>query len=103
MDQNEFQKAYGKLVAKAWEDEAFKADLLADPMRVFKDNGIEVPHGIEIRMVENTADTMHFILPPEPSDELSDEQLAGAAGGGGINKYVDPLDPWGGLNPNEGF
>ncbi len=32
-------------------------------------------------MVENTTDTMHFILPPEPSDELSDDDLEGAAGG----------------------
>lgn len=81
MDQSEFQKAYGKLVAKAWEDEAFKAELLSDPMKVFKENGIDVPDGIEVRMVENTAETMHFILPPEPSDELTDEQLGETAGG----------------------
>ncbi len=31
MDRDEFQKAYGKLVAKAWADEDFKAKLLADP------------------------------------------------------------------------
>ncbi len=36
---------------------------------------------MEVVMVENTEDITHFILPPEPSDELSDEQLDGAAGG----------------------
>ena len=81
MEPKEFQKAYGKLVAKAWSDAEFKAELLADPMKVFKENSMEVPAGIEVCIVENTADTMHFILPPEPSDELTDEQLAGAAGG----------------------
>ncbi len=81
MDPKDFQKAYGKLVAKAWSDDEFKVELLSDPMRVFKENSIEVPEGIEVRMVENTADTMHFILPPKPSDELSDEQLESAAGG----------------------
>ncbi len=81
MDQEQFQKAYGKLVAKAWSDDDFKAKLLADPMKVFKDNGIEIPDAIEVRMVENTADTMHFILPTVPSDELTDEQLERAAGG----------------------
>ncbi len=81
MDSQEFQKAYGKIVAKAWEDEAFKAVLLSDPMKVFKENGVEVPEGVEIRMVENNADTMHLILPPEPSDELKDEDLEGAVGG----------------------
>ncbi len=35
---------------------------------------MEVPDGIEVRMVENTQDTIHFILPPEPSDELTDAQ-----------------------------
>ncbi len=81
MDQNEFQKAYGKLVAKSWSDDEFKAELLSDPMKVFKENGIEVPDGIEIRMVENTAATTHFILPPTPGDELTDEQLERASGG----------------------
>jgi hypothetical protein len=32
-------------------------------------------------MVENTDKITHFVLPPEPADELSDEQLEGAAGG----------------------
>ena len=81
MDPKEFQKAYGKLVAKAWSDDEFKAKLLADPMKVFKENSMEVPAGIEVRIVENTTGVMHFILPPEPSDELKDEQLAGASGG----------------------
>ena len=83
MGPKEFQKAYGKLVTKAWSDAEFKAELLADPMKVFKENSMEVPEGIEVRIVENTADTLHFILPPEPSDALSDEQLVAAAGGGG--------------------
>jgi hypothetical protein len=81
MNGKEFQKAYGKLVAKAWADDDFKANLLADPMKVFSENDIEVPEGIEVKMIENTADTMHFILPPEPSDELTDEELESAAGG----------------------
>jgi len=76
MGHNEFQKAYSKLAAKAWSDAEFKAELLADPMKVFKENSMEVPVGIEVRIVENTADTMHFILPPKPSDELIDEKLS---------------------------
>lgn len=81
MNPEEFQKAYGKLVAKAWEDESFKAELLTDPMKVFKENGIEVPDGLQVRMLENTTDTMHFILPPVPSDELTDDQLTGVSDG----------------------
>jgi len=39
MDREEFQKAYGKVVAKAWADDGFKAKLLADPKTVLKENG----------------------------------------------------------------
>ncbi len=88
MDQNEFQKAYGKLMAKAWSDDDFKAQLLSDPMTVFRENDLTIPEGIEVRMVENTEKITHFILPPEPSDELMDEELAGAAGGAGSDVCV---------------
>ena len=81
MDKNESQKAYGKLVAKAWSDDDFKAQLLSDPMTVFKENDLIIPEGIEVRMVENTENIRYFILPPEPSEELTDEELDGAAGG----------------------
>ncbi len=81
MDRGEFQKAYGKLVAKAWSNDEFKTELLSDPMKIFSENEIQIPDGIEVRMVENTDKIIHFILPPAPSDELSDEELEGAAGG----------------------
>ena len=51
-------------------------------MKVFSENEIQIPDGIKIRMVENTEKTTHLILPPEPSDELSDEILEGASGWG---------------------
>jgi len=76
MSHKEFQKKYSKLAAKAWSDDEFKAELLANPMKVFKENSMEVPEGIEVHIVENTADTMHFILPSKPSGELIDEKLS---------------------------
>lgn len=87
MDQKEFQKAYGKLVEKAWEDAAFKEALLSDPRKVFAENGIVVPDGMNVRMVENTEDTIYFVLPPERGDELSDEEMSSAAGGNGCPWY----------------
>ena len=86
MDAKEFQKAYGKLVAKAWADEDFKAKLLADPAAVFKDNEIAVPEGVELKIVENTKSTFHMILPPAPRDELSEDDLYGVSGGGCCGK-----------------
>ena len=81
MDREEFQKAYAKLVAKAWEDDDFKAKLFAEPSVVFKENGIEIPEGVDVRLVENTAEVVHFIFPIRPDGGLSDERLDNVAGG----------------------
>ena len=82
MKREEFQKAYAKLVAKAWEDDDFKAKLFAEPSVVFKENGVEMPEGVDVRLVENTAARVYFIFPPNPDGELTDEALDSVAGGG---------------------
>ena len=81
MDREEFQKAYGKVVAKAWADPDFKAKLLADPKTVLKENGLEFPEDVELRVEENTDKLVHLILPPEPAEQLSEEELEKVAGG----------------------
>ena len=43
--------------------------------------GIVVPPDIEVRIVVNTPDTFHLIMPPDPNVELSDEALSMMAGG----------------------
>ena len=91
MDAKEFQKAYGKLVAKAWADEDFKAKLLADPAAVFKDNEIAVPEGVELKIVENTKSKFHMILPPVPGDELIEEELENVAGGVGMSSICEAV------------
>ena len=75
--------AYGKMVAKAWRDPAFKAKLLADPNAALKDAGIPVPAGVTVKVVENTDTHVHLVLPPKPTRELSDEALDRVAAGGG--------------------
>jgi len=77
----EYAKRYGQLVARAWGDEAFKARLLADPAAVLAEHGLSVPPGVEVRAVENTDRVLYLALPPQPSEELSDEQLDAVAGG----------------------
>ena len=72
----------GKIIAKAWRDPAFKAALIANPAAALKAEGIDVPAGMTVTVVENTDKQFHLVLPPEPSDELSDEALDGVAGGG---------------------
>jgi hypothetical protein len=73
--------AYGKVVARAWRDPAFKAKLIADPQAVLKEAGMAVPAGATVTVVENTGTHLHFVLPPKPVGQLSDEALDEVAGG----------------------
>ena len=84
--QNKTSAAYGKVIARAWRDLAFKAKLLADPHGTLKDEGVPVPAGMTVTVVENTDTHVHFVLPSKPSQELSDEALEKVAGG------TNPLD-----------
>ncbi len=43
--------------------------------------GLELPPGTEARIVANTPETVHVVLPPDPNARLSDEALAAVSGG----------------------
>ena len=81
MAQEEQAKLYGRVVARAWQDEAFKGRLLADPEGALTEMGIEVPAGHELRVVEDTERVTHLVLPPGSGGELSEEQLDRVAAG----------------------
>jgi Nitrile hydratase, alpha chain len=74
-------KAWAKIIAKAWSDEAFKEKLLSDPASVCQEYGIEVPAGVTLEVHENTKNRAHVILPATPKGELSDKQLEQLAAG----------------------
>jgi hypothetical protein len=62
----DFETKWGELVARAWTDPAFKARLLADPAAVLKENGLVMPAGFQVQVVENTERVVHLTLPPPP-------------------------------------
>lgn len=69
-------KKWGQLIAKAWEDDKLRQRLLSDPSTVLKEHGIDPPHGVEIRVVENTERTIYLTLPSKPQlEELRDMEL----------------------------
>ncbi len=78
--QETHEQALSRIIARCWVDVAFKARLLADPAGVLQAEGLPVPPGVELRVVEDTAETVHFVIPARPT-ELSDEMLDGVAGG----------------------
>ncbi|MAB73244.1 MAG: NHLP leader peptide family natural product precursor [Planctomycetaceae bacterium] len=70
-----------ELFAACWKDEALKARLMAAPKAVLKEHGLDVPDGIDVKVVENADDCVHITMPAPPMD-LSDDELSNAAGGG---------------------
>jgi hypothetical protein len=71
-----------ELQAKAAHDEAFRAALLRDPYGTLAGEGIEVPAGVEVTVVEATPERVTLVLPPPVADdELDEDALAGSAGG----------------------
>ena len=78
---SENDTAFAKVIAKAWRDPAFKAELIANPAAALKAEGLDVPAGMMVSVVENTDKQFHLVLPPVPSDEPSDESLKAVSGG----------------------
>lgn len=70
-----------RFLGRVWSDPTFKQRVLADPTAALGEQGISVPKGVEVRVVENTDSVVHLVLPPSPADALSDEQLEAVAGG----------------------
>ena len=79
----EQRNALAQVFAACWKDEALKARFLSDPKAVLAERGIDMPDNIDVKVVENSDNTVHITMPKAPSGstELTDEELAGAVGG----------------------
>ena len=71
------------LFAACWKDEALKARFMSDPKAVLAEHGMDVPDGMDVKVVENADHCVHITMPAPPSGhlQLSDEELSNAAGG----------------------
>jgi hypothetical protein len=75
-----------RLVQRSMEDESFRQKLLDDPeATIERELGFRLPEGVEVRVVEESADTIYLVLPSVSplgqGEELSDRQLEEVAGG----------------------
>jgi hypothetical protein len=65
-----------RVVARTWIDEEFKRKLLSDPATTLMAEGVRIPQGVEVRIVEDTENVHHVVLPMKPpSKELSEDQF----------------------------
>ena len=76
-----------RLVQKSLEDEEFRQRLLDDPKGTAEQElETRLSEDVEVRVVEESADTIYLVLPFTPAvgegGELSDQDLAAVAGGG---------------------
>ena len=71
------------LFAACWKDEALKARFMSDPKAVLSEHGLDVPDGMDVKVVENADNCVHITMPAAPSvsAELSDHELGNVAGG----------------------
>ncbi|ATW27846.1 NHLP leader peptide family RiPP precursor [Candidatus Formimonas warabiya] len=70
-----------KLIEKAWQDDQFRKELITNPKKVIEQElGCALPANINVKVVEETADTFYFRLPVNPN-VLPDEALDKVAGG----------------------
>jgi hypothetical protein len=76
---------FSKIIAEAWRDPAFNAELIANPAAALKAEGIDVPAGVTVTVMENNDMHFHLVLPLRFTDELSEDDLEAVAGGRGSN------------------
>jgi hypothetical protein len=74
-------KGAEQLLFRVWSDMAFKKSLIANTMKVLKENGIVVPEGMTIKALENTNKVIYLVIPRPQTGELSDADLDKVAGG----------------------
>jgi hypothetical protein len=75
------------LVQRSMEDESFRRRLLEDPKgAVEQEFGSRLPESVEVRAVEESAQTIYLVLPSATplgqGEEISDQDLEEVAGGG---------------------
>ncbi len=69
-----------QLIAKSTDDQAFRGRLFAEPRAVIEEEfGITVPARVDVRIMEDSPQAVHLVLPPEP--KLDMKELQQASGG----------------------
>ncbi len=77
------QEIERQIIARAWQDESFKQELLSDPLAAFAKENINLPEDVDVRTVEESSNVFYLVLPPKPrnAEKLSLDELKDIAGG----------------------
>jgi len=76
----------GKILARVLKDEDFKKSLIENPGETLsKEYDIKVPEGLTLKILEDTPDVKHLVLPciePAALEQLSEEAIDNIAAAG---------------------
>jgi hypothetical protein len=65
------RRRWGRIVARAWDDDGFRRRLLNEPASVLIEEGMDLPPGVAVKVIEgnnpDTTDEHCFRLPPRPA------------------------------------
>ena len=64
-------------------DPDLRERMQTNPSGVLQEKGVDILPGLDLQVVETTADVRYFVLPPDPNAALSEESLDAVAGGTG--------------------
>ncbi|KUO78714.1 MAG: hypothetical protein APF81_20170 [Desulfosporosinus sp. BRH_c37] len=71
-----------KIAKRAIEKEEFRAALLSNPKKALENEfGVIIPDNLQIKIHQETKNTLHLIVPELDTLELTDDQLNQVAGG----------------------
>lgn len=66
---NKITKAcWADIISKAWREPDFKQRLMTNPSAALAELGLEVPAEVNIKIVENSSDSVTLVLPATPDD-----------------------------------
>ena len=108
MELTKEQKLFQSVIEKAWENDAFKKELIENPVETiekFTGVSLNIPEGKKIVVRDQTDSSVTFInIPPSQvirDVELNEEQLELVAGGRDALPVLDYLKPLIGCFPSE--
>ena len=89
MATNSLEGLQAQIIARADEDDGFRARLLADPKAAIKGEfGISIPENVNVEVHEDSSNIAHLVL---PAVHVTEDELAFIAAGQGDDYQDDPF------------
>ena len=73
---------YRNFMSRLGSDPELRGRMRADPSGVLEEQGVGLSPATEVRVIEDSAEVRHFVLPPDPNATLSDDSMSAVSGGG---------------------